>query len=91
MEIVRCISCDGYGWITDEFDDSAQDCDWCGGIGYVYRGHDGVDHQIPSEDYGKLADTLEKLEVERMRDLGYQGEAKHPRDQEIRQHKSDEE
>jgi hypothetical protein len=84
MNIVRCVSCDGYGWITDEFDGSTQDCDWCKGVGYVYRGEDGIDHTIPAEDYGKLADTLEKLEVERMRDLGYKGEAKHPSEQEIR-------
>ena len=35
MEIVRCISCDGYGWFEE--DGISEDCDWCGGIGYVYR------------------------------------------------------
>ena len=47
MEIVQCASCDGYGWITDEFEGATDDCDWCGGTGYVYRDENGVDHRIP--------------------------------------------
>ncbi len=83
MDIVRCVSCDGYGWVEDD-DGQTADCDWCGGVGYVYRDDDGVDHQIPESDYGKVADTLERLEHERMRDLGYTGAAKHPREQAVR-------
>lgn len=84
MEIVRCASCEGYGWITDEFSGEIEDCDWCHGTGYVYRDAAGIDHPIPAADYGKVADQLERLESERMRDLGYSGAAKHPKDQAIR-------
>ncbi|MCU0497065.1 MAG: hypothetical protein MUF87_06900 [Anaerolineae bacterium] len=85
MKIVRCVSCEGYGWITDEFTGETEDCDWCQGTGYVYRDTNGIDHPIPPSDYGKVADQLERLESERMRDLGYTGTAKHPKDQAIRQ------
>lgn len=85
-EILRCLSCDGYGWFEDEFTGDATDCDWCGGVGYVYR-EDGIDRKIPASDYGAVADTLEHLEEARMRELGYEGSAKHPRDQAIRQWK----
>lgn len=85
MEIVRCASCDGYGWLTDEFTGEAEDCDWCGGTGYVYRDAQGVDHRIPEADYGRVADILERLENERLREMGYTGGAKHPDDQAIRQ------
>jgi len=81
-DIVRCVSCEGYGWFEDELGDSI-DCDWCDGVGYVYR-IDGVDKKISKAEYGAVADTLEKLEEARMRDLGYTGEAKHPKDQAIR-------
>jgi len=84
MNIKRCESCEGYGWFEDEFTGETVDCDWCGGAGYVYRDAAGVDHKIPTADYGKIADTLEKLEAERLHDMGYTGSAKHPRDQEIR-------
>ena len=84
MDIVRCVSCDGYGWTTDEFSGETLDCDWCGGTGYVYRDAAGVDHRIPEAEYGKVSDILERLERDRMRDLGYKGEAKHPKDQAIR-------
>jgi hypothetical protein len=84
MNIVRCVSCEGYGWFEDEFTGEAVDCDWCGGIGYVYRDASGVDQRIPPRDYGKAADTLEKLEIERMRELGYKGEPKKPWEQAIR-------
>ncbi|RMF77530.1 MAG: hypothetical protein D6737_17460 [Chloroflexi bacterium] len=82
MKIVRCISCDGYGWEDDEGD--VRDCAWCDGTGYTYRDSDGIDHPIPAEDYGKIADELEQLEMQRMRELGYTGTAKNPEDQEIR-------
>jgi hypothetical protein len=83
MQIVRCVSCDGYGWIQ-EGEAEPVDCDWCGGTGYVYRDAHGIDRKIPEGDYGRVADTLETLETERMRDLGYTGGAKHPDEQEIR-------
>lgn len=83
MHIVRCVSCDGYGWIEND-DGQAADCDWCGGVGYVYRDDAGIDLRIPEADYPDIAETLERLEQERMRALGYSGSAKHPREQEIR-------
>jgi hypothetical protein len=83
MQIVRCVSCDGYGWFEDD-DSRATDCDWCGGAGYVYRDAQGVDRRIPEADYGRVANTLETLEVERMRELGYTGDAKKPWEQAIR-------
>ncbi|NDJ62366.1 MAG: hypothetical protein GYB67_14660 [Chloroflexi bacterium] len=92
--IVRCASCDGYGWLDadllDDLDGADQaeavlDCDWCGGGGYVYRDDRGVERRIPDADYPKLAATLEQLERERMRDIGYTGSAKHPTQQAIRQ------
>ena len=86
MEIVRCVSCDGYGWFNDE----ETECDWCGGTGYVYRDERGVDHRIPDSDYGKVADQLEKMEMDRMRDLGYTGTARHPDEQPIRKQNKDE-
>ena len=85
MEIVRCMSCDGYGWFEE--DGITEDCDWCGGIGYVYRDPARVDHQIPKADYDKVASVIDDLETQRMRDLGYTGEKKHPKDQEIRKRK----
>lgn len=84
MQIVRCVSCEGYGWQTDELTGGETDCDWCDGTGYVYRDADGVDHRIPDKDYGKVADQLEQLESERMREMGYQGSARKPWDQDIR-------
>jgi len=83
MEIVRCISCDGYGWFKDD-EDQAEDCDWCGGIGYVYRDAEGLDHRIPPADYAQISTKLEELEKQRMRELGYSGDAVHPRDQKVR-------
>jgi len=82
--IVRCVSCDGFGWFEDDFTGETEDCDWCDGIGYVYRRDDGSDMIIPKSDYGRVADVLEKLETERMREMGYQGEAKKPWEQSIR-------
>lgn len=84
MDVVRCISCDGYGWFEDDFTGEPTDCDWCNGTGYVYRDAEGVDHKIPQADYGKVADSLEKLEAQRLREMGYTGEAKHPKNQDIR-------
>ncbi len=89
LDVIQCASCEGYGWFEDEFTGEAGDCDWCDGVGYVYR-VDGVDKKIPKADYGAVADTLEHLEEARMRELGYQGTAKHPRDQAIRNQKPDE-
>lgn len=87
MDIIRCVSCEGYGWFEDD-DGTAQDCDWCGGIGYVYRDSDGLDKHIPPADYEAVSAQLEALETQRLRDLGYTGEAKKPWEQKIRQRKS---
>jgi len=84
MKIVRCISCDGYGWFEDEFSGEVEDCDWCGGVGYVYRDENDTDKHIPKADFVKVANTLERLESQRMRELGYEGEAKKPWQQDIR-------
>ncbi len=84
MQIIRCPSCEGYGWHTDEFTGEATDCAWCSGVGYVYQNADGVQHPIPPDDYGAVSDQLEALEQDRMRELGYQGEAKPPWEQAIR-------
>ncbi len=86
--IVRCPSCDGYGWI-DDWLEGEQDCDWCRGIGYVYRDRANADRPIPTEDLEQLADTLEKLELERLRELGYTGSAKKPWEQAIRRQRGD--
>jgi hypothetical protein len=82
LDVVRCISCDGFGWAEDN-DGQAEDCDWCGGIGYVYR-DGGRDRQIPQADLPGLSERLEQLETERMREIGYTGEAKKPWEQAIR-------
>lgn len=84
IEIVRCSSCDGYGWFEDEETFEAVDCDWCDGTGYIYRDDKGIDRKIPPADYGKVSATLERLEAERLREMGYSGSAKHPDDQAIR-------
>jgi hypothetical protein len=81
---IRCPSCDGYGWHDDEFTGEAADCAWCGGIGYVYQHPNGVQQPIPESDYARVSDQLEALEQQRMRDLGYDGEAKPPWEQAIR-------
>jgi hypothetical protein len=88
-EIVRCVSCDGYGWF-EEYDTGVTDCDWCGGVGYVYRDAQGVDRKIPEADFGKAAAHLEQLEAARMREMGYSGEAKKPWEQAIRKNRDDE-
>lgn len=87
MQIVRCISCDGYGWVEDEFTGETEDCAWCQGIGYVYRDAAGVDQPIPREDLqtARVSEQLEQLETTRLREIGYSGEAKKPWQQEIRQ------
>lgn len=89
--LTRCPSCDGYGWITDDFTDETTDCDWCAGAGYVYRNADGVDRPIPAAEYGQVEAELERLENERLREMGYSGTAKHPSEQEVRQPRQDEE
>ena len=83
MQIVRCVSCDGYGWLSDEEDES--ECDWCRGIGYVYRNPNGVDQPIPQADLPALSDQLEALEIQRLREIGYSGTAKKPWEQAVRQ------
>lgn len=95
MKIVRCVSCDGYGWTAaDPLDecsalDDAETCAWCAGVGYVYRGDDGLDHPIPPTDLTARAAELEALEHERLRQMGYTGDAKHPTEQAIRRHRED--
>ncbi len=84
MEIVRCAACDGYGWLDDD-EDGEIECRWCGGIGYVYRDAQGVDRRIPPSDYERQAETLERLELERLREIGYSGQAKKPWEQAVRQ------
>ncbi len=84
MKIVRCVSCEGYGWFEDDWTGATSDCDWCSGIGYVYRDEQGADQRIPESDFGKVADTLEQLDTQRMKEMGYQGEAKKPWEQPIR-------
>jgi len=90
MQIVICAACDGYGTVDDETS-GAIECHWCGGAGYVYRDANGVDHQIPDADYGKVADQLERLEADRLRNLGYTGSAKKPWEQDIRKGKDGDE
>ena len=87
--IVRCPSCDGYGWLTDDFTGESGDCDWCAGTGYVYRSPDATDRPIPPADYGRVAAQLESLEHDRLRDMGYSGSALHPDDQPIRRRSAD--
>jgi hypothetical protein len=84
MDIVRCASCEGFGWFEDD-DGLVQDCDWCGGIGYTYRDASGLDRRIPVSDYEQVSDQLEQLETQRLREMGYTGEAKKPWEQKIRQ------
>jgi DnaJ-class molecular chaperone len=81
-EIVRCPSCDGYGWLDDEGE--TRECAWCAGVGYVYRDARGVDAVIPPADYAAQAEALERLEHERLREMGYSGSARKPWEQEIR-------
>lgn len=88
FNIVRCLSCEGYGWLDEE--EGAQDCDWCGGVGYVYREPGGADRPIPESDFEARGAQLEQLEAERMRELGYTGEAKKPWEQAIRKRGEDE-
>ncbi|MCY3834491.1 MAG: hypothetical protein OXG85_15875 [Chloroflexi bacterium] len=83
-KIARCVSCDGFGWFEDEFSGEAEDCDWCAGAGYVFRDESGRDKPIPKRDYAAVAAELEQLEVERLREMGYQGEARKPWRQAIR-------
>ena len=82
--IIRCASCDGFGWFEDDFSGESEDCDWCAGAGYVYRDGDGRDRQIPPTDYVAVAEELELLELERLREMGYQGSARKPWQQAIR-------
>jgi hypothetical protein len=88
--IVPCPSCEGFGWFEDE-DGAAQDCDWCAGIGYIYRTGDGLDKRIPPADYERVSEQLEQLETDRLRAMGYTGEAKKPWEQKIRQQRDSDE
>jgi hypothetical protein len=83
VPIVRCPSCDGYGWLQDEPGEPARDCDWCAGVGYVYR-ENGIDRVIPAADYVSVTDALEQLEMQRLREMGYSGQSKKPWEQTIR-------
>ena len=83
-KIARCVSCDGFGWFDDEFSGEAEDCDWCAGVGYVFRDEAGRDQPIPPAEYAAVAEELERLELERLREMGYQGEARKPWRQAIR-------
>jgi len=83
-KIQRCVSCDGFGWFEDDFSGEAEDCDWCAGAGYVYRDEQGRDRPIPQTDYAAVAAELERLELERLREMGYQGQARKPWQQAIR-------
>ena len=73
MDIVRCPSCEGYGWLEDDFSGETEDCNWCNGIGYVYRTDEGVDQQIPQADLQKseISEQLEALEKERLRSSSF--------------------
>lgn len=86
MDLIRCPSCEGYGWHEDEFTGEIEDCTWCAGVGYVYRDAQGVDRKIPAADLKKsdVATQLEQLDQERLREMGYQGQAKKPWEQDIR-------
>lgn len=86
MEIIRCPSCEGYAWVEDEFSGESDDCEWCAGIGYIYRDDSGLDHKIPRDELQnpEISAKLEALENERMREMGYSGEAKKPWQQDIR-------
>ena len=85
MQIVRCPSCDGYGWYEDDFTGDVEDCDWCKGVGYVYR--DGeTDKPISTQDLRNptISAQLEALDNARMQEMGYTGSAKKPWEQDIR-------
>jgi hypothetical protein len=91
--IVRCAACDGYGWIAadaDFFGDDpgeageADDCTWCAGIGYVYQDERGVARRIPEAELPGVSAELEMLEVIRLREIGYTGEAKPMHEQAVR-------
>lgn len=82
--IVACPSCEGYGWFEDEIVGEVEECDWCAGVGYIYRDANGVDHPIPPSDWGRVAEQLEKLESQRLHDMGYTGSAKKPWEQAVR-------
>ncbi|MBK8027737.1 MAG: hypothetical protein IPK19_41740 [Chloroflexi bacterium] len=96
-KIARCAVCDGYGWIEadpdaigdpdDESDGS--ECMWCGGIGYVFQNERGVSRRIPSDLLAIHSETLEQLELARLREIGYSGEAKKPWQQQIRIERGD--
>jgi hypothetical protein len=51
----------------------------------------GIDRRIPIGDYEAVSSRLEQLETERLREMGYTGEAKRPWEQKIRQNKASDE
>lgn len=87
MNIIQCPSCEGYGWQGDEVGE-AEYCDWCGGVGYVYLDLNGVNRRIPQADWEAVSERLEQLEAERLRRMGYSGEAKKPWEQAVRRRDS---
>ncbi|MEM9952759.1 MAG: hypothetical protein AAF846_14220 [Chloroflexota bacterium] len=86
MQLLRCPSCDGYGWSEDDFTGEAEDCGWCAGIGYVFRDDANVDHKITRDQLrdSDISAQLEALDIQRMREIGYEGDAKKPWEQAIR-------
>lgn len=83
IDIIQCPSCEGYGWQGDETGEPEY-CDWCGGVGYVYLDMNGINHPIPQADWEAVGARLEQLEAERLRRMGYTGEAKKPWEQAVR-------
>ena len=75
-----------HAWVEDEFSAETEACDWCDGIGYIYRNDEGIEQIIPREDLknAEISARLETLEQERLREMGYSGEAKKPWEQDIR-------
>ncbi|MBL8133602.1 MAG: hypothetical protein JNL42_17195 [Anaerolineae bacterium] len=93
----RCAACDGYGWVEQDADDAmgvaegdaGSECAWCGGIGYVLQDERGVSRRIPEDQLAAHSETLERLELERLRQIGYSGEARKPWQQQIRLERGD--
>jgi hypothetical protein len=87
--LIRCPACDGYGWLDGDGDEDPAECDWCAGSGYVWRSAQGADRAIAPAEYGQVAERLEALERERLREMGYSGDAKKPWEQAIRIERND--
>jgi hypothetical protein len=82
--VAPCPSCEGYGWLEGATPSESETCEWCAGVGYVYRSASGIDSAIPRADFAAVAAAIEALEAERMRALGYTGAAKRPWEQDVR-------